>query len=221
MITRKNLQVSLKTKYPLVLKESLIITLLMFITAFYFNQEIVNKKGKINIPTKKNLDIVLPEITINDIAHVKRPATPIIPIEASGEDGLNITDDIFKNLQGGHIFDPVKPPTFEKDEIPHKEIPFWALDTKPEPIGGYAAIQKNVVYPEMAQEIGLEGTVVLKAYLDTKGNVIECIVLKGIENTGLNEAAIDAVMKTKFTPAMQRDQKVGVWMTIPIIFKLR
>ena len=53
------------------------------------------------------------------------------------------------------------------------------------------------------------------------GKVKETIVLKGIPNTGLDEAAVDALRKTRFRPAKQRETKVGVWITIPINFKLQ
>jgi len=58
------------------------------------------------------------------------------------------------------------------------------------------------------------------AYIDEKGNVGECWVVQGIPKTGLDEAAIDAVRKTKFKPAKQRDISVGVYIVIPIEFRL-
>jgi len=40
-------------------------------------------------------------------------------------------------------------------------------------------------------------------------------------NTGLEEAAIAAIKKTRFKPAKQRDRNVGVYISIPVIFKLK
>ena len=57
-------------------------------------------------------------------------------------------------------------------------------------------------------------------FIDKKGNVTQVWVQKGIPNTGLNEAALEAVKRTRWKPARQRDKKVGVWMSIPINFKL-
>ena len=39
-------------------------------------------------------------------------------------------------------------------------------------------------------------------------------------NTGLDEAALTAVKKSKWYPAQQRDKKVGVWQTVPVVFSL-
>jgi protein TonB len=63
--------------------------------------------------------------------------------------------------------------------------------------------------------------VLVQCFIDEKGRVKETIILKGIPNTGLNEAAEEALRKTRFRPAKQRERAVGVWITIPINFKLQ
>jgi protein TonB len=89
------------------------------------------------------------------------------------------------------------------------------------PVGGYGAIQRNIVYPEIAQEAGIEGKVIIQAFIDDKGRVQGMSVLQGIPNTGLNEAAMAAIKKTRFKPAQQRDRPVGVYISIPVNFKLK
>jgi TonB family protein len=76
-------------------------------------------------------------------------------------------------------------------------------------------------YPEIAQEAGIEGTVVVQVFVDEKGKVKETVILKGIPNTGLDEAAIKAIRKVSFTPAKYRGKKVGVWISIPVNFILK
>ena len=56
---------------------------------------------------------------------------------------------------------------------------------------------------------------------DKQGRVIETTIIKGIPNTGLDEAAISAIRKTRFRPARQRERAVGVWISIPVNFKLK
>ena len=94
-----------------------------------------------------------------------------------------------------------------------KYIPY---DDPPKPI---SAIRP--VYPETAQEAGIEGVVVVQAFIDKKGRVKETIIIKGIPNTGLDEAAKEAIRKTRFRPAKQKNKKVGVWISIPINFRLK
>ena len=72
-------------------------------------------------------------------------------------------------------------------------------------------------------EISVGGTYDWKPFnfVDKKGKVTETVVLKGIPNTGLDEAAMTAIAKTRFKPAKQRDRAVGVWISIPVNFRLK
>ena len=45
-------------------------------------------------------------------------------------------------------------------------------------------------------------------------------IVKGLPNTGLDEAAVRAIKKSRWYPARQRDKKVGIWLTIPVDFSL-
>ena len=92
-------------------------------------------------------------------------------------------------------------------------------EVMPEPIGGMSAIQKKVIYPEIAQKAGVEGKVYIKTFIDEKGNVTKTEILKGIGN-GCDKAAIKAVKETKFTPAKLRGKLVKVQVVVPIMFKL-
>ena len=76
-------------------------------------------------------------------------------------------------------------------------------------------------YPEIAQEAGIEGVVVVQAFIDEKGRVKETLKLKGVPHTGLDEAAMEAIRKTRFRPAKQRERAVGVWISIPVNFRLK
>jgi len=76
-------------------------------------------------------------------------------------------------------------------------------------------------YPEVAQEGGIEGVVVVQAFIDETGRVKETLILTGVPNSGLNEAAMESIRKTRFRPAKQREKPVGVWISIPVNFKLK
>jgi TonB family protein len=94
-----------------------------------------------------------------------------------------------------------------------------SVDEMPEPIGGVAAIQKNIKYPEIAKRAGIEGKVYILAYIDENGNVTKTTVLKGIGG-GCDEAAMNAIKKVKFIPGRQSGKPVKVQVSIPVIFKL-
>ncbi|MEA1987192.1 MAG: M56 family metallopeptidase, partial [Candidatus Marinimicrobia bacterium] len=113
----------------------------------------------------------------------------------------------------------------EKDDFTSvsSKVKFVPYDVPPKPIGGRDAIMKNIVYPEKAKKAGIEGKVIIQSFINEKGIVTDCVVIEevSIKNKELRESAIDALKKTKFTPGKQRDKIVGVWIAVPIDFKLK
>lgn len=214
MILRKNPSVSLKLRYPIAVRVSMLIGVLMLITllvAFprFTAKEFLEKQIQIeieqfDIPQTQQFELPPP------------PSRPSIPVESENED---LADDVTieeTELEDFVEWDTPPPPP---DEGPR--VRFIPYDDPPVPLGGYSAIQRNIIYPEIAQEAGIEGTVVIQAFVDKKGKVTDTVVLKGIPNTGLNEAAMTAIEKTRFKPAKQRDRAVGVWISIPVNFRLK
>lgn len=102
----------------------------------------------------------------------------------------------------------------------HDDIYFVAVEEAPSPIGGLEAIQKKITYPEVAKRAGIQGRVFVKAFINEKGDVVRCEIIKGV-HPALDSAAVDAVMKTKFTPGSQRGKPVKVQVSIPIVFALK
>jgi len=108
-----------------------------------------------------------------------------------------------------------------KEEIDESEEPtfFVAVEEMPQPIGGLQEIQKKIRYPEIAKRAGVEGKVFVRAFVDEEGNVVNAEIVKGIGG-GCDEAALEAVLKTKFTPGKQRGKPIKVQVTVPVLFKL-
>jgi protein TonB len=144
------------------------------------------------------------------IENTPPPARPSIPVPSDDED---IADDLtldeldfddFSSLDA-----PPPPPSGPRVVfIPYDDPPVALSPIRP-------------TYPEIAQEAGIEGVVVVQAFIDKKGRVKETLILKGVPNTGLDEAAMEAIRKTRFRPAKQRERAVGVWISIPVNFKLK
>ncbi len=136
-------------------------------------------------------------------------ARPSVPIESEDEDLEDVTIEE-TDLESFEAWDAPPPPP----EGPR--VKFIPYDDPPRPL---TPIRPK--YPEIAQEAGIEGTVIVQVFVDKKGRVKETIILKGIPNTGLDEAAIAAIRKTRFEPAKQRKRPVGVWISIPVNFRLK
>lgn len=101
------------------------------------------------------------------------------------------------------------------DSIPSADE-FVSVEVEPYPIQD---IQNLVEYPEEAKKSGLEGKVVLSALIDTNGKVIKVEVDRS-DNPIFEESARKAMMKMRFTPALQNTRPVKLWYTLPIVFKL-
>ena len=111
------------------------------------------------------------------------------------------------------------PPPKEILEINEEPTYFVAVEEMPVPVGGLQEIQKRIEYPEIARRVGIEGKVFVRAFVDETGTVINAEVVKGIGG-GCDEVALDAILKTKFTPGKQRGKPIKVQVTVPIHFRL-
>ncbi len=125
-------------------------------------------------------------------------------------------------LDGGGFSSNIQvdqPIDVKKEEEPSPDD-FIAVEKEPEP--NYALLKKNTVYPEMARRAQIEGKVIVRVLVGKDGKPKPGkIKIEDTSNEMFNQAAIDAVMKTPFTPAIQNGQPIEVWVTVPMNFQLR
>ena len=207
-MSNQALILSLKFKYPLVIRLATLFSIILLILTFLIYPRYL---GLIELE-----DVDLQEIIIENIPQTQQiekpppPARPSVPVESEDED---IADDLTieeTDLDSFEAWDAPPPPP----EGPR--VKFIPYDDPPQPLSSI-----RPVYPEIAQEAGIEGTVVVQVFVDKKGRVQDTLILKGIPNTGLDEAAVMAIKKTRFRPAKQRERAVGVWISIPVNFRLK
>ena len=198
----------LKAKYPIVVRLTTLIGRSLVILNFLLFPRFGNSLEFEDIEQVIIENIDIPQT--QQIDNTPPPARPSIPVPSDDED---IADDLtldeldfddFSNLDA-----PPPPPSGPKVVfIPYDDPPVAMSPIRPR-------------YPEIAQEAGIEGVVVVQAFIDEKGRVKETLILKGVPNTGLDEAAMEAIRKTRFRPAKQRERAVGVWISIPVNFRLK
>ncbi|MFN5885970.1 MAG: energy transducer TonB, partial [Bacteroidota bacterium] len=84
-----------------------------------------------------------------------------------------------------------------------------------------AFLSKNIQYPPMARENGIEGRVVLQFVVDKDGKISNIEIVKKL-GWGLEEEAT-RVVKTMpaWKPAKQNGKPVVLRMILPIVFKLQ
>lgn len=105
------------------------------------------------------------------------------------------------------------------ERSPQDTVHFITVENMPEPMGGIAALQKNVRYPEIARRAGIEGTVYVEAFIDERGNVVRTGVVKGV-HPALDSAATQAVAQTRFNLGKHQGKAVRTRLAIPIRFRV-
>ena len=198
----------LKIKYPVVIRITGLIGVGLVIINFLIFPRFQNTLQFEDVDQIIIENIDIPQT--QQIDNTPPPARPSIPVPSDDED---IADDLtldeldfddFSNMDA-----PPPPPSGPK-------VAFIPYDLAPR---AKSAIRP--IYPEIAQEAGIEGVVVVQAFIDERGRVKETLILKGVPNTGLDEAAMEAIRRTKFHPAEQRERPVAVWISIPVNFRLK
>lgn len=117
-------------------------------------------------------------------------------------------------LEGGVI---------EKKAEASKEV-FKVVEQMPAYPEGQGALleflAKNIKYPTVAKENGVEGMVVVQYVIEKDGSISNAKVVKGI-GAGCDEEALRVVnAMPNWTPGKQRGQAVAVQFNLPIRFKL-
>ncbi|MCX7995225.1 MAG: energy transducer TonB [candidate division WOR-3 bacterium] len=135
-----------------------------------------------------------------------KPPPPVAPA-SDPQDGVSTINptDLIEN------FIPTRPAGPEIEIVPYSKV-----EIKPQPV-----YMPAPDYPTLAIKAGIEGKTVVKMLVDVDGSVIAAEILKSSGNGMLDESALDAAKKSRFTPAKQRDRFVRVWVVRQYEFKLR
>src|SRR5260370_22440334 len=92
-------------------------------------------------------------------------------------------------------------------------------------VGGSVEATKLVkmvrpVYPEVAKQTGVEGSVLIRAVISVSGDLLNAEVVS-TSNSDLATAALDAVKQWKYQPTLLNGEPVEVITTIAVNFKLK
>ena len=161
------------------------------------------------------------------------PEIPKIPVLSDiidiVDDDIQVNDDLFIDTEdnanlGVEIMDYHA--AVEEEEVEEEAIPFALVEEKPKFQGGDANtfsawVNKNLNYPEIAKENGVQGRVTLQFTVNTAGSVSDVKVLRGVDSSLDKEAVRIVSQSPKWTPGKQRERPVKVTYVFPVIFQLR
>jgi protein TonB len=147
---------------------------------------------------------------------ITRPAVPVVAATELEED-ITIAPTTFEE----NPVENLPPPPADASRIGDQPV-FTPYTVRPEIRDRRAAariVERN--YPRLLKDAGIGGTVMVWVFIDTQGVVKNSQVQKSSGNAGLDEAALISAQNFTFSPALNRDKRVPVWVAIPITFAVR
>ena len=117
-------------------------------------------------------------------------------------------------------------PVAVEEEEPEEQTIFEVVEQMPEfPNGGMAGLMqylsKNIKYPTIAQENGVQGRVIVQFVVNSDGTIVDPVVMRSVDPYLDKEALRVIKMMPKWKPGKQRGKAVRVKYTVPVTFKLQ
>ena len=135
---------------------------------------------------------------------------------------ISIADVKGNDEEGGELIEDLKTIV---TEAPEEEQVFDMVEQKPQFPGGdaemYAWLSKNLRYPVIAQENGIQGRVVCQFVVGSDGSIREIKVLRGLDPSCDKEAVRAIQAMPKWIPGRQNGKAVAVRYTLPVMFRLQ
>jgi protein TonB len=138
---------------------------------------------------------------------------------------LMTADQAQAEVTNKDVIEAVQQVKEEVQEAEKEPEPFIVVEEMPEFPGGISALLKyiyeNIKYPEIAKENNMQGRVVVKFCVTSKGGIDMVSIFKGVDPE-LDAEAI-RVVKTLplFKPGKQGGKPVPVWFSLPITFQIK
>lgn len=112
----------------------------------------------------------------------------------------------------------------EEEDVEEQQI-FQVVEEMPEFPGGVAEclkfLAKNIKYPTIAQENGVQGRVIVQFVVNQDGSIVDPLVVRSVDPYLDKEALRVIKMMPKWKPGKQRGKAVRVKYTVPVTFKLQ
>ncbi|MEN8376653.1 MAG: energy transducer TonB [Gemmatimonadota bacterium] len=146
---------------------------------------------------------------------VPRPAHPVITVDAI--DDITISPNVGPDAP--RVGPPPPPVRRGNGDDPGVFIPHTV---KPELVN-QEAVERELRrrYPSHLRDAGVEGTTLLWVKVGTDGRVAEARVEESSGLDAFDRVALEVADAMVFRPALNLDQKVALWVQIPIQFTVR
>ena len=149
---------------------------------------------------------------------IARPATPVIATADIDED-ITIAPTTFED----NPVEDLPPPPDEVTTTDISAAPTFTPYTVRPDIKNRAEVARALEreYPPLLRDAGIGGTVQVWFFIDEEGRVQRTQVNESSGHKALDDAAIQVAEIIEFTPALNRDKRVPVWISLPVTFTTR
>ena len=149
---------------------------------------------------------------------------PTEPSPAAAEPEPEVVDDVraaIEALRENPVDDLPPPPTNDGSTDLSAAPVFTPMTVRPE-IRNRNEVQEALMrlYPPTLRDAGIGGRVVVWFFISEEGRVLDRRVSESSGRTQLDEAALEVADVFRFSPALNREQIVQVWIQLPITFQV-
>ena len=226
MEIKKSRKADLQNKRGLLLEIGLIVALLAVIVAFSYTPS-EHRIDKVDL----NYGPIEEEMTDITIQDQKPPEMPkkvemnvITDMLQVVTNDTKITTDV-DFAEFDESTEIVQQVVVKEEEIVEEEI-FVTAETMPSFMGGDLGVvrnwvQKQLNYPPIAQENGIQGKVIIQFVVEKDGRLTNVQVLSTPDRSLSEEAVRVLQLSPRWSPGKQRNQPVRIKYTLPVDFRIQ
>jgi TonB family C-terminal domain len=233
---------SLRKKYSRNVLISLLIGILILGTAVitpYINAKALEKSKKraerqveikmenLNTPAEQVAPPPPPPPPPQEAVQQARYVPPVVVDSVKPEENVKLmsADQANVEVKNDQVVEEVAQVKEEVQEVEAEPEPFVVVEEMPMFPGGETAlltyIGEHTNYPEVAKENNIQGRVIVRFCVTSKGGVSQVSVLKGVDPELDKEAMRVVSTLPAFKPGKQGGKPVPVWYMVPITFTLK
>lgn len=204
--------------YSSILWAGMIVSTLIHFAFFYGTPVFRTRTVTSTVSAVKTIELP-PEVKIPPPPEaIARPAVPVAAPTGDIDQDITIAPTTFQQNPVSEL----PPPPTEEGQRELSETPTFTPYTVKPSIKNRSevaqALQKE--YPQLLRDAGIGGTVLVWFFIDTHGKVENTQIKQSSGHEALDNAALKVADVFQFTPALNRDKKVPVWIALPIIFQV-
>ncbi len=149
---------------------------------------------------------------------IARPAVPQVAAGADIDEDITIAPTTFES----NPVEDLPPPPEEKKQDLSAAPTFTPFTVAPDILNRNEVIRAmEREYPPLLRDAGIGGTVKVYFFIDENGRVKDTRIDQTSGHDALDQAALKVADVYRFSPALNRDKKVPVWVSLPITFQVK